>query len=370
MFAVRPWTEVLWTLIIGFGSLTDVVAAPPPSANILEQLRAHNNPFSVVEDRFTPHDPPINWYALGDSYTAGPGTGEDYDEDKACARNVGSYAVQLKNEFPFNVTNDLDFIACSGYITADSLIQVRDVIEPERADFVVMTLGGNDIGFSSMAVECLVKAEYLPGDCDVTLATAKDLLAAPEFETNIHAVYDEIFAKLKDDRHYQLYHIFYHRFFNDATDWCNDKTFAIRNPKLTRALRGKINNLADALNKRLEEVAANYIRRQQGKPSWSQASRLIAINPDKLTDEDGKTYGLFDGHRFCEPGITDLKDPSVWFFGTFSRDSLQKREGSTSKRQIAAPEVLTQTFHPRTAGFKAIKRVLQQSLQKNRPAER
>ena len=33
-------------------------------------------------------------------------------------------------------------------------------------------------------------------------------LAATEFETNIHAVYNEIFAKLKDDRHYQLYHIF------------------------------------------------------------------------------------------------------------------------------------------------------------------
>ena len=346
----------------------DVAALPPPSANLLEQLRAPNSPFSPAEDRFTPHDPPVNWYALGDSYTAGPGTGEDYDEDKACARNVGSYAVQLENEFPFNVTENLDFIACSGYTSADSLIQVRDVVEQGWADFMVMTLGGNDIGFSSIAKECLVKAEFFPGDCDVTLAKSMRLLAATEFETNIHAVYDEIFAKLKDDRHYQLYHIFYHRFFNDATEWCNGKTFAIRNPKLTRALRRKMNNLADALNKRLEEVAANYIRKQQGKASWSLASRLIAINPDKLTDENGKTYGLFDGHRFCEPGVTNLKDPSVWFFGTFSPDSLQKREGSTAKR-LAAPEILTQTFHPRTAGFKAIKRVIQESLQKNRPAE-
>lgn len=350
-------------------TILDVVALPPPSANHLEQLHVHKSPFSPVEDRFTPHDPPLNWYALGDSYTAGPGTGEDYDEDKACARNVGSYAVQLENEFPFNVTDNFEFIACSGYTTADSLVQARDVIKQEWADFMVMTLGGNDIGFEDIAVECLVKAEFFPGDCDVTLAKAKSLLASTGFETNIHAVYDEIFAKMKDDRHYQLYHIFYHRFFNDATEWCNAKTFAIRNPKLTHSLRRTMNNLADALNKRLEEVAANYIRRQQGKASWSQASRLITINPDKLTDEDGKTYGLFDGHRFCEPGVTDLKDPSVWFFGTFSHDSLQKREGSTTKR-LAAPEILTQTFHPRTAGFKAIKRVIQESLQKNRPAER
>lgn len=47
-----------------------------------------------------------------------------------------------------------------------------------------------------------MKAEFLPGDCDVTLAKAKGLLAATEFETNIHAVYDGIFAKLKDDRYY------------------------------------------------------------------------------------------------------------------------------------------------------------------------
>ena len=345
------------------------MALPSPSADLLEHVHAYTGPFSPVEDVFTPHEPPINWYALGDSYTAGPGTGENYDEDKGCARNVGSYAVQLKRGFPFNVTDSFDFIACSSYTSADSLIQARDVIEPERADFMVITLGGNDIIFSSIAAECVVKAEFLPGDCDVTLAKAKGLLAATEFETNIHAVYDEIFAKLKDDRHYLLYHIFYHRFFNDATEWYNDKTFAIRNPKLTRTLRGKINNLADALNKRLEEVAANYIRRQHGKASWSLASCLITINPDKLTDEDGKTYGLFDGHRFCEPGITDLKDPSVWFFGTFSHDSLQKREGTRPNR-LAAPEILTQTFHPRTAGFKAIKRVLQESLQKNRPAER
>ncbi|KAL9028865.1 MAG: hypothetical protein Q9196_002819 [Gyalolechia fulgens] len=347
----------------------DVVALPPPPASLLEQVDAYNSPFSPVEDLFTPHDPPINWYALGDSYTAGPGTGEDYDDDKACARNVGSYAVQLENEFPFKSADNFNFIACTGYTCADSLIEARDVIEPEWADFMVMTLGGNDIGFSAIAAECLVKAEFLPGDCDETLAKAKGLLAATEFETNIYAIYDEIFAKMKDDRHYQLYHIFYHRFFNDVTEWCNHKTFAIRHPKLTRTLRGKMNNLSDALNKRLEEVAANYIRMQRGKASWSQASRLVAINPDKLTDEDGNTYGLFDGHRFCEPGVTNLKDPSVWFFSTLSHDSLQKRQASTPNR-VAAPEVLTQTFHPKTAGFKAIKRVLQENLQKNRPAER
>lgn len=285
----------------------------------------------------------------------------------------------MEAEFPFRVTNDLDFIACSGGTSPDTLNQARDLIPQDRHDFMVMTVGGNDIGFSDIAIECLVKAEIFPGDCDDTLAKAKALLAAPEFETNIHAVYDAVFAKMKDDRHYQLYHIFYHRFFadesNPATDWCNSKTFALVNPRLTRAVRGKLNSLADALNQRLEEVANNYIRKQQGKASWSQGSRLIAINPDRLTNDKGETYGLFDGHRFCEPGVSNLRDPSVWFFATIAKDSLRKRqsvvpqEGEEKAGFLALPEFATQTFHPRSAGFRAIKRVLQQSLQKNRPAE-
>lgn len=340
--------------------------------HILKKRQANNNPFVPVDDLFTPHEPPVNWVALGDSYTAGPGTGTDYDTDEKCARNVGSYAVQMEAEFPFNVTNNLDFIACSGGTSPTTLAQARDLVPQDRDDFMVMTLGGNDIGFSDIAIECLVKAQYFPGDCDQTLAKAKVLLAATRFETDIHAVYDQIFAKMKDDRHYQLYHIFYHRFFNADTTECDRKTFALVNPRLTRTLRGKLNSLADALNTRLEQVAQNYIRKQQGKLSWSQGSRLIAINPDRLTNSNGETFGLFDGHRFCEPGVTSLRDPSVWFFATIAKDSLQKREEDFvphfRTRQFVVPEFATQSFHPRSAGFRAVKRMLQESLQQNRPA--
>lgn len=348
---------------------------PLLATNHLNIRQANNSPFSPVDDLFTPHEPPVNWCALGDSYTAGPGTGTDYDTDKDCARNVGSYAIQMEAEFPFNVTNDLDFIACSGGTSPDTLVQARDLVPQDRHDFMVMTIGGNDIGFSDIAIECLVKAGIFPGDCDVTLARAKALLADPTFESNIHAVYDEIFAKMEDDRHYQLYHIFYHRFFsevsNPGTDWCNKKTFALINPRLSRSLRGKINSLADALNARLEEVAANYIRKQQGKASWSQGSRLIAINPDRLTNDAGETYGLFDGHRFCEPGMTQLRDPAVWFFATLAKDSVQRRAVEVEEKAafLTLPEFAVQSFHPRSAGFRAIKRLLQENLQRYRPAE-
>lgn len=390
--------------------LTYIAAAVlAPQADDLHVKRQGGGPSVVpIDDRFTPHKAPVIWYAVGDSYTAGPGTGADYDADLDCARNNGSYAVQTESDFPFKEPNDMEFIACSGHRAPETLARVTDFVEQDRADFMVMTVGGNDIGFAAIAVECLVKARFLPGDCDETIRKARQLLAAPKFENDIHAVYDEVFEKMKDDRHYQLYHIFYSRFFNDQTDWCDRMSFGAIVPKLTRELRKKLNLLANDLNRRLEGVVENYIQKQT-KASWSQGPRLIGLNPDNLTRSNGETYGLFDGHRFCEPGKTTLRDPSVWFFGTFDKDSVEKRHvGLQTLQQYdaskcekdpkyatnikfsydcdvaryfesrggiqpaafnALPEVLSQSFHPRTPGFGAEKRMLQQSLQKNRPAE-
>lgn len=137
---------------------------------------------------------------------------------------------------------------------------------------------------------------------------------------------------------------------------------------------------------------------------------MFGLNPDNLTSSNGETYGLFDGHRFCEPGKTNLSDPSVWFLGTLDKDSVEKpqvevetlkqydtpdcerdpkysadtkfkyecdvalyrdsRDGVEEALFIALPEVVSHSFHPRTAGFRAEKFMLQESIQKNRPAER
>ena len=362
-----------------------------------------------IDDRFTPHQPPVIWYALGDSYTAGPGTGDDYDANLDCARNNGSYAVQTETDFPFKTSNDMNFIACSGQKAPDTLQTATTAVQQDEADFMVMTVGGNDIGFADIVVECLIKADFLPGDCDETIQKGRQVLGSQKFEDDIHAVYDKVFEKMVDDRHYQLYHILYNRFFNDQTELCDDMSFSAVVPKLTRQLRRKLNLLGDDLNKRLEEVANSYIQKQT-KVSWSQGPRLFVLTPDKQKRSNGETYGLFDGHRFCEPGRTDLKDPSVWFFGTLDKDSLEKREieaetleqydtsschtdpkyetdvkfnyecdlaqysaargGVERAGLIALPEIVSQSFHPRTAGFRAEKRMLQESLQKNRPAER
>ena len=341
-------------------------------------------------DRFTPHSPPIEWYALGDSYTASPGTGADFDPDPQCRRNNGSYAIQLENDFPFEEMNDMGFIACSGFTATDVMLKNVPLIQQDRADFMVMTLGGNDIGFSGIATDCLIRPGLVYGrSCEESLSKAERDIADSKLENNIHAVYDAIFQKMKDDYHYQLYHVFYSRFFNDETEWCDRVTFSspITGPRLKRVRRQRINQLVDLLNSRLEGIASNYIQKKVGRPSWSQGSRLITINPDKfpVAPNSTETYGLFDGHRFCEPDHVELENPNVWFFGTLDPDSpannltgVQKRGPDQSvdaadtnelqTRQL--PEWVIQSFHPKTAGMKAVKWAIQVSLQEDRPAER
>lgn len=317
-------------------------------------------------DRFTPHQAPINWYAIGDSYTAGPGAGEDYDSDKKCKRNRGSYAVQLESDFPFTSTNDLDFVACSGYVATDTLNKTVPALRQNWADFMVMTLGGNDIKFSEIAIDCLVRPGLISRSCDETISIAQKAIAAPKLENDIHAVYDAAFAKMKDDRHYQLYHIFYSRFFNAETSWCDTKSFETplsRNPPLTRAVRKQLNDLSDQLNARLEGIVSSYNQLLQSKPSWSSGPRLIGINPDKIQRSDGSTYALFDGHRFCEPGATEVENDNVWIFGTLDDDALQNY---SPREYFDLPEKVSSSFHPKTAGFRAIKGAVKEALVKNR----
>ncbi|KAG8525317.1 uncharacterized protein KY384_008961 [Bacidia gigantensis] len=412
LYDFMSWLVLLAVIII---PSADTAAVILPWSEL--QVKRQVEPVSVspVPDHFTPHAPPLNWIGLGDSYTASPGTGEDLHV--GCARNVGSYVVQLENDFPFTETNDVDFIACSGYVANDVLEKTIPDIKQDSADFMVMSLGGNDIGFSKIAIYCLITQYIITSSCQKVIQEAQNQLESVQLQNNIHSVYDRLFDKMKDDRHYQLYHIFYSRFF-DATDpWCDSQTFRddpigkITGIKLTKSRRQLLNDLTDALNARLEEIAVNYIRLKVGRASWAKASRLITINPDKISTADGTgTYGLFDGHRFCEPGVRSLENDNVWFFGVLDhedaavapagtvatqrtkRDEMIRREqieeagrlmhearannnGSDEDDAIPfplppQPESLIQSFHPKTKGMTAVKSLMQTVLQRERPAEK
>ena len=104
---------------------------------------------------------------MGDSYTAGPGAGDlDPSNQGDCVRSVGSYGVQLQNDWVYTGASQLSFLACTGAVADDvSSKQIPEVSSDPPPDLVLITIGGNDIGFAKIAKSCLVGL-IGSGDCD------------------------------------------------------------------------------------------------------------------------------------------------------------------------------------------------------------
>jgi lysophospholipase L1-like esterase len=91
--------------------------------------------------------------ALGDSYSAGYGTG-DYLTDQAslrCARSANAYPMLLSDAN--SRLDNVEFVACSGAYTADLLADQLGVLD-SYTRVVTLTIGGNDAGFTVL-LDCL-----------------------------------------------------------------------------------------------------------------------------------------------------------------------------------------------------------------------
>lgn len=88
------------------------------------------------------------YVALGDSYSAGNGANST-NLDSSCNRNTYAYPYLLSQQKGYALT----FVACSGAVTGDVINgQVNSVTSDTKV--VTITIGGNDIGFTSLILAC------------------------------------------------------------------------------------------------------------------------------------------------------------------------------------------------------------------------
>lgn len=91
---------------------------------------------------------PVEYDALGDSYASGYGV-PPYE---ACGRSQSAYAVQLDGRMKI----DLDgFVACAGATTASLVAGGQLNALDDDTDLVTISIGGNDIGWSTAVAACL-----------------------------------------------------------------------------------------------------------------------------------------------------------------------------------------------------------------------
>ena len=89
-----------------------------------------------------------NYVAMGDSYSAGNGANST-NLNSSCNRNTYAYPYLLAQQRGSALT----FVACSGATTAD-IINTQAASASTSTNLVTLTIGGNDVGFTSLIIAC------------------------------------------------------------------------------------------------------------------------------------------------------------------------------------------------------------------------
>ena len=172
------------------------------------------------------------YVALGDSFSSGVGTGS-YTLSSSCRRGVYAYPWLVAQQ---RADTSLTFVACSG-ATTSSLLANQIASVTADTTIVTVTIGGNDIGFANLIVQCTLAS--CSTALDNTRASLRTVLAP-----RLDAVYSAIRSRALSARVVVLGYPF---IFSSASCF---GSFGITSTERTKA-----NELSDAIDQLSRERA-------------------------------------------------------------------------------------------------------------------
>lgn len=262
--------------------------------------------------------------SLGDSYSAGIGTGLDDKElpsEGDCRHGVHAYPElihrDLNNATGLNTT--FQWLSCTGAVTTDILSggrggrkahgdkgQVDLLNASQPLDFATLSVGGNDMGFFDVMNACIFRFySFYSGTCEAALEAADAAVKSGVFEQRLAVILHEVLDAVAWERRprFSVAVTGYARFFDADTPECDDMSLGVwyGGPKLSRDIRGRMNALVDAANAKLRRT----VRVVQDGFTGTRP-RVVFVDYDDL----------FEGHRFCEPGVLEpaYNRTDSWFF--------------------------------------------------------
>ncbi|PWY71579.1 SGNH hydrolase [Aspergillus sclerotioniger CBS 115572] len=266
-----------------------------------------------------------NWAAIGDSYTAGIGSGDlwsERQEDYKCSRYDLSYPVLLKHAIGPQV-QDFQYLACSGDRLADIYKQAGELRRMQ--DLVVLTAGGNDLCLADIIKTCIFLPFQGEQKCQEVLDQAQQ-----NIDTILKPKILELLKKVmtKMNMNGIIIYVLYGQFFNTDNDDCTngqDWAFPRLDPvhplRLTRERRAIFNKLVVNINNAIKDVIHGI------RPHDNPEPRLRTADWDAFM-KDG-----LQG-QYCVPWSTgqypDPKQPYLHFFKPDTTNSghyeLKKRD--------------------------------------------
>ncbi len=297
---------------------------------------------------YSAHHPRTGFVAFGDSYSAGIGTFVDGKENE-CRQGNGAYpylinadlmAADRRTGTEPNTTTSFQWLSCTGSIIDDILsggsssqidtFNVSYGAPDSSPDFATLSIGGNDLGFFDVMNACVFRFySFYSGTCESALALSDEQINSPQFELRLALVMTEILDKVHWEKRpwFVITVTGYTRFFNDETDECDDESLGVwwGGPKLKREVRQRMNKLVLAVNDKLRK-------------SIDEINRRFVTPKIFFVDYDTE----FDGHRFCEPNITepDYNRTDTWFFLPGGPDHMLLPNQTDGPTTLVAAETL------------------------------
>jgi lysophospholipase L1-like esterase len=134
----------------------------------------------------------IHYVALGDSYSSGVGAGSYLGSSGSCDRSTNAYPELWASA---NDPASFTFAACSGATTSTVISSQLSALS-SATTLVSITVGGNDVGFSSVMTTCVLEST---SSCVSAVDTAESEMAS-ELPGDLNAVLADIAADAPDAR--------------------------------------------------------------------------------------------------------------------------------------------------------------------------
>lgn len=279
-----------------------------------------------------PTTPRTGFIALGDSYSAGIGTGFEGVEND-CRQGLHAYPQLIHRDLATNGNNNstaFQFLSCTGSTTQEILSgpeggysQMDSINASLPADFALLSVGGNDLGFFDVMNACIFRFyNFYSGTCETALAESQKRIDSDEFEMRMLIVMTELLDRVRWEKKpwFVVTVTGYARFFNDETGECDDMSLGVwwRGPKLKKELRVRMNDMVRAVNTKIETTVALL-------NSKFTTDKILFVDYD----------AEWEGHRFCEPGVRepDYNRNDTWFFLVGGSDNARNETTSAYQAQ-------------------------------------
>lgn len=262
--------------------------------------------------------------ALGDSYASGVGAGtaDDPISLTLCLRYDQAYPRKLaRDERLPGIPDELRLTnnACSGQ-TIEKILddQLRDdnvngFKEFGKPQFALIHASGDDVQFSQLVLSCIYETPVKPEFCESQINKTMNATQNAFIDAAIFQMINKTMLRgAKNRNDFRIYYLGYAQFFSEQTtdDTCDKNTWSrckpwqidCEKPKLGIDRRKKLNQLALALNKKI----------QIGVKRWENVTGNTGKPLVKYVDIDD----LFEKHRYCEEGKKEpvKNDDDIWFF--------------------------------------------------------